>query len=256
MNRLRAALAAIVATLRDGPRLFWLAPLIPAFAILPEFVQHVAEIKLGMFASPAAFKALQNDPTRWAFGYAKIAGLFLTIFAAARYWSVAGGNPRWWDLRTIAWRPFLIGLGINLATSVPLLLLKNVVGASTLTVLNAVVSIVTIPVLVYMLGGVLGDQTVRLREVYRWGWLRAVLMALLFFASLMLPQVVHRLDHTLAMGAPSPAVWVLMIWDALLVGLMASWAGTGLATGYRAFGTPLAAADPAPPERAAAPARA
>ncbi len=255
MNRLRGALAAIVATLRDGPRLFWLAPLIPAFAILPEFVQHVAEIKLGMFAGPAAFKALANDPTRWAFGYVKIAGLFVTIFAAARYWSVAGGDPRWWDLRTIAWRPFLIGLAINLATSVPLLLLKDAVSATTLTLLNALVSIATIPVLVYMLGGLLGDQTVRLREVYRSGWLRAVLMALLFFASLMLPQVVHRFDHTLAMGASSPAVWALMVWDALLVGLMASWAGTGLATGYRAFNK-QAAGDRTSPERAATPARA
>jgi hypothetical protein len=34
------------------------------------------------------------------------------------------------------------------------------------------------------------------------------------------------------MGAAPPLVWALMIWDAILVSLMAVWAGTGLAAGY------------------------
>ena len=59
----------MLATLCDGPRLWRLAPLIPLFAFLTEFAQHCAEVKLGMFVSPAAFKVLQNDPTRWAFGF-------------------------------------------------------------------------------------------------------------------------------------------------------------------------------------------
>ena len=73
--------------IRDAARLFWLAPLIPLIAILPEFVQHVWEVNAGMFASKAAFNAHAMDPERWQFGYFKIAGLVLSILAAARFWA-------------------------------------------------------------------------------------------------------------------------------------------------------------------------
>ncbi len=218
MSWLRALGSALLATFRDGPRLWWLAPLIPLLAFLPEFAQHVAEIKLGMFASPQAFKALQNDPTRWAFGYAKIAGLFLAIFASARYWALpTEKRNRWWDLRNVAWRQFMLGIAINLALSGVLYLLKAGLSATAFDVVNVAVSLASLPVMVFMLGALFGDQTVSLRRCYRTGWLQGVVMAALFL---------------LAMGAPAPTTWALMLWDALLVSFMACWAGTGLAAGY------------------------
>ncbi len=236
---LRSFVQALLATFRDGTRLLWLAPVIALIAGLPEFAQHIAEIKLGMFVSPAAFKALQDDPTRWAFGYAKITGLFLAIFAAARYWSLPPETRhRWWDLRTVAWPQFLIGIALNAALSGALYLLKDVAGAQTMQVLNLVLSVATLPVMVYMIGALLGDRTVSLRRCYRSGWLPALAMAVFFFLAIIPAQTVHRLDHTLAMGAPAPAVWALMVWDAVLVSLMACWAGTGLAKAYALGRTP------------------
>ena len=35
------------------------------------------------------------------------------------------------------------------------------------------------------------------------------------------------------MGAPQAAVWALMVWDAVVVGLIACWTGTALGIGYR-----------------------
>ena len=233
MNWLRGFGSALLATFRDGPRLWWLAPLIPLLAFLPEFAQHAAEIKLGMFASPQAFKALQNDPTRWAFGYAKIAGLLLAIFASARYWSLPTENRnRWWDVRNVAWRQLLLGVAINLALSAVLFLLKARLSATAFEAVNVAASLATLPVIVLMFGALFGDQTVSLRKCYRTGWLQGLAMAALFLLAMVPAQRLHGLDHTLAMGASTPAVWALMLWDAVLVSLMACWAGTGLAAGY------------------------
>ena len=233
MNWIRRLGEALLATFRDGTRLLWLAPLIPLIAGLTEFAQHIAEINLGMFASPEAFKALQNDALRWNFGYLKIAGLFLTIFAAARYWSLPEGTRhRWWDLRTVAWRPFLIGVAINGAVTGAAYLLKPALSATAFEMVNIAVSIATLPVLVYMLGGLFGDRAVSLKRLYRTGWLKALVMGVLYLAAFGPAQLIHRFDHTAAIGASAPAVWALMVWDALLVALMACWAGTGLAAGY------------------------
>ncbi len=233
MSWLRAFGGALLATFRDGPQLWWLAPLIPFLAFLPEFAQHMAEIKLGLFASPEAFKALQNDPNRWAFGYAKIAGLFLTIFASARYWSLPQQDRhRWWDLRTVAWRQLLLGFGINLAVSGALYLLQQALSPGAFNLINIAVSLATLPVLVLMLGALFGDRMVSLRQCYRTGWVQGLVMVTLFLLAMLPAQYVHRLDHTLAMGAPAFVTWALMVWDAVLVSFMACWAGTGLAAGY------------------------
>ena len=233
MSWLRRFGRGLLATFRDGTRLLWIAPLIALIAGLTEFAQHMAEIKLGMFANHEAFKALQNDPLRWAFGYAKLTGLFLTIFAAARYWSLPEGTcHRWWDLRTVAWRQLLIGLALNGVVTAVVYVLRPALSAPAVQAVNIALSLATLPVMVYMLGGLFGDRSVTLRQVYRTGWLQALAMAVLFFAAMGPAQLIHRFNHTVAMGAAGPAVWVVMVWDALLVALMACWAGTGLAAGY------------------------
>ena len=233
MNWIRRLGEALLATFRDGTRLLWIAPLIALIAGLTEFAQHIAEINLGMFASPAAFKALQNDPLRWNFGYVKIAGLFLTIFAAARYWSLPEKlRHRWWDLRTVAWRPLLIGGALNGLVTWLIYVLKPALSIPAFETVNIALSLATLPIMVYMLGGLFGDRKVRLKDVYRTGWPRAAAMALFFLAAIGPAQLIHHFNHTAAMGAPGPAVWALMVWDALLVALMACWAGTGLAAGY------------------------
>jgi hypothetical protein len=228
----RAFGRALVATFRDGTGLWWLAPAIPLIAFLPEMVQHLAEIRLGMFGSADAFKTMANDSTRWAFGYAKIAGLFLSIFAAARFWALRGGEGSWWDLRLIAWRPFLVGIGLNVAAAIVLIAIQPVVSPSTYEVLNILVSLATLPIMVLMLGGLLGDRAVTLGRAYRSGWIQGIAMGVLFAAAMVPAQWLHRQDHLAAMGAAPPLVWALMIWDAILVSLMAVWAGTGLAAGY------------------------
>ena len=93
-----------------GFSLLWKAPLVLALVVVPEFLQHIAEIQLGMFGTRAQAAAVADHPTRMAFGALKIAGLVLTFFAAARFWWVRAHGGRWWDVRAIAWGRFLLGL--------------------------------------------------------------------------------------------------------------------------------------------------
>lgn len=223
--------AGLKTTFVGGTRLFVLAPLIPLIAILPEFLQHIVEIKLGMFASKPAFQALAMDPTRWAFGYAKIAGLVLAMFAAARYWG--GARERWWDLRNVAWKPFLIALAGNAALTVAMFVIGGRLSASAKPVFDIVATIATLPLLIWLIGPLLGDATMTLRRAYTAGWGRLLLMVLLAALAFWPASLLHQWDHRWALSASLPVVWALMTWDALLVGLIACWTGAALGAGYR-----------------------
>ncbi|UOR16457.1 hypothetical protein [Qipengyuania aquimaris] len=247
-NFVGAAARGFRTVFAGGTSLFWLAPIIPLIAIVPEFVQHVTEIRMGMFESREAFSALANDETRWMFGFAKIAGLFIAILAAARYWG--GLRESWWDLRNIAWKPFLIAVVLQIALAGLLAGLEQVVPASIKDVVDLAIMILTLPLLVYLVGPILGDHTMTLKRAYSSGWLKAIAIGVLGLLAFWPAQQLHGLNHEWAFGAAAWQVWALMIWDTLLVGLMACWMGSALAAGYL-FGEPaedhgsMAAPEPA-----------
>ena len=237
-NFIARHIALLIATFRDGLSLFRYAPLIPLIAIIPEFLQHVAEIKLGMFASKEAFRALAMDPVRWSWGYFKIAGLIVSWLAAARYWGAREQGERWWDLRKLPWRKVLLAIALNVLVTLPLLALDGRVDAKVLQMINIAVSIATLPLIIYLVGALLGDGAQTLAKVYRSGWwaaLRIVVLVAICFVPL---QWLHSLDHRLAFGQPPVLVWLLMTWDALLVGIIAVFIGTALHHGYRGAGDP------------------
>ena len=71
------------------------------------------------------------------------------------------------------------------------------------------------------------------RRAWPWLLLTAVLLALAFVPASWL----HAMNHRWAMGGGPLKLWALMIWDSLLVGLMAGLVGTALHLGYAAFST-------------------
>lgn len=220
-------------------RIWWLAPVIPLIAVLPEFAQHVAEVRLGMFDSIEQARAIANDPTRWAFGYAKIAGLVLAILAAIRFWAARRQATSWWSLKGIAWRVLALGIGANVAISVLGSLLEGAVAGLTNTAAFAITSLftlATLPLIILVVAGFAGDREASLRSVYITGWpatLRILALSALVIAPLMW---VHTLNHQWAMGAPPVLLWALMIFDSLIVGLLAVGWGTAIEHGYRPLG--------------------
>ena len=231
-------MSSILARLVDGLRitflgglsLFWLAPIIPLIAILPELAQHAAEIRLGMFESSEAFAASAQAPTRWLFAYFKIAGLFVAILAAARY--LGGAKKRWWDPRGIAWKRFLIALAINIAFSLGHVGLQQAFGGRTPLAIDVAYQIAGLPLFIYLIGPLYGDTTMTLRRAYTLGWVMAALAGALSLLAWGPTQLLHERNHVWAFGQSEPVIWLLMILDSLLVGLMACWLGAALAAGY------------------------
>lgn len=230
----------VLHTLRDAFRMWWLAPAIPLIAVIPEFVQHVVEIQIGMFDSREAGKALANDPTRWAFGYAKLAGYLIAILAAARFWAARAQGLAWYSPWGIAWKVFGIALVLNgLFSGLTWVLedpLKGALGETATNAISLALNLITLPLLVLLVAGLVGDGKATLASVYRTGWgaaLRIVLLSALVLVPLM---ALHRLNHDLAFGAHPALVWALMVFDSLVIGLLATGWGTAIHHGYRPLG--------------------
>ncbi len=226
---------AIIDLLRHGFSMFWIAPLVVAIPVLPELVQHIAEIQLGMFESKEAFAALAQDPTRWAFAYWKLAGLALGFFAAARFlWCAAHGGT-WYDVRQIAWVRFIGGLVLFFVIGSVRQILELATGIVLPEELDWVLSVVSIPALFLALAGLFGDRQTTVQAMMRYSWpfvLLLVALAAVGFAPL---QVLHGWNHDWAFGAHPVLVWALMIFDSLVVGAIAALVGAAMFIGYDRF---------------------
>jgi hypothetical protein len=233
-NAVRGIFLAIYESYRLGGRTFLIAPAIVAIAVLPEFIQHVVEIQLGMFDSMEAARRLANDPLRWGFGYAKIAGLVLAILLTTRLWACDGSVrralliPPGVLLRTVGALAvtLLIGLGLDYLAK----LLPPLPGAA----LALVSAILQAGMTAWTVAQLIEDRTMTLRRALTTHLPTAALLFLLFFAAMAPAQLLHLANHRMALGQPDALVWPLMLFDSLLVGLMAALAGAGLFVAMRA----------------------
>lgn len=213
---------------RDGLRIWLLAPIVPALIVLPEFAQHVAEIQIGMFESREAGRALAEDSTRWAFGYAKLAGLLFAILATIRFWGAARHDSQWWNLGSIAWQNLTIAVVLIALTTLPGTLLEDRIGEERAGWIDTALALATLPLLVLLVRGLSGDRDMSLRSVFRHDWFAAV-RVLAFAAMVWIPlQYLHGKNHDWAFGSPDALVWLLMIFDSIVVGLIATLAGTAI----------------------------
>lgn len=235
MTVVRTLLSAIGDYLTRSVTLFWIGPAVVALVVLPEFAQHVAEIHLGMFDSVAAAKLAGNDPLRWAFGYAKIAGLVLTFIASARFWWCRAHGGRWYDIRRLAWVRLVIGFVLFMAIGSIGELFALIADRKAPVAVSIVFSLLSLPFLFVMLAGLFGDRVTPMKALIAKSWPWLLLLALLLpllFAPL---SWLHGMNHKWALGAPDAMVWALMIFDSLVVGLMASSVGAALFVAYDRF---------------------
>ena len=233
---IRSILQEFLAVLRDGFRTWRLALLIPLLVAIPEAIQHVAEIRIGMFESRDMARAVADDPRRMVWGHLKIAGLVLAILAAVRFWGAAARGERRWDLRGLAWRPLALGLAGWALAALPGLLLQPVIGEEQAMWLDMLLTLATLPIFVLIAAGLAGDGALTLRVAFTRGWLPA-LRIVLFIALTWAPlALLHAFNHRWAMGAADPLVWLLMGFDSLVVGLLATMAGTAIHHGYASLG--------------------
>jgi hypothetical protein len=201
--------------------------------LLAEGAQHVAEIQLGMFASREAFQSLAADPTRMAFGYAKLAALLISMLIVAR--AVALGSarralrPEWRSLGVLA---ALIALTFALDWGFKSDAARALAPDMALQGINMILQSA---LMILILAALFEDRWPMLRAA-RWRAVGAFLLSGLLAALALLPmQLLHGLNHTWALGGAPVLVWGLMAFDTLWVALMALLVGTGMAIGWRTF---------------------
>lgn len=233
VDAVRSIGRALFETYRHGGRMLVASPLLLASAVVPEFLQHIAEIHLGMFASIDRFHALANDPLRWGFGYAKVTGFVVAILATARFWSV--GSMR----RTLMVPPLTIlrvvaGLAIGFALAWPVDWLgkQNLPVAINLP-LQIVSAVIQAGFMIYIVGALVEDRSVTPRRAMTTLLPAAIVLTFLTIAAFAPAQALHMATHKLALGQPLPIVWALMTFDALWVGLLAGLVGSALFVGVR-----------------------
>ena len=231
---IRAA-QALLQLYPKGLSLFWLAPSTVALVVVPEFAQHVAEIYLGMFDSRAAAVAASNAPLRMGFGYAKVAGLVLAFLAVARFWWTREHGGRWWDVRGIAWSRLLAGIVIFFGVGTLPELLKGQIDETSRQWIGAAWGAALLPALFMLIAGLFGDRDTAVRDMWRRAWPWLLLTAVLLVIGYAPAFWLHSMNHKWAIGASPTVVWALMIFDSLLVGLMAGLTGTAFFLGYSAF---------------------
>ena len=232
---LRATAWLFVDCYRRGLLLFVLAPVVVALAVLPEFIQHVVEIGLGMFDSRAAARAASVHPDRWLAGYFKIAGLVATILCAARFWSTREHGGRWWRIDDMRWGWLVVGIAVVVLPSLAIELLKSGLPALGYQIAQWTVSIATLPGLFVIVAAIVGDRSMTFRRISTHSWLYLPLLFALLIVAFAPAQILHGQLHVWAIGVPVAMVWGLMTLDALLVGLLASLTGAALYLGYRSF---------------------
>ncbi|MFV0643282.1 MAG: hypothetical protein ACK5NN_02085 [Sphingomonadaceae bacterium] len=233
---IRANLVRFVQALRDGRRIWWLAPMVPMLAVVPEAIQHIAEIHIGFFESREMAIDLSYDPRRMVWGILKVIGLFLAIFASLRFWAtrtqgLAQGQA-WYSLRGIRWGALGLSFILIGLVGVPEWSLKGRISAEAGQALTIGLTIATLPLMTMFTGALIGDGAMDLRRAFRKGWWPALRM-ILFAAATWAPlSWLHGRNHDWAMGASTPVVWALMAFDALVVGMIAVMAGTAFHHGY------------------------
>lgn len=232
-SALRGVGLAVLETYQHGGRTVVTAPLILGIAVLPEFIQHVAEIHLGMFDSAERFRALANDPLRWGFGYVKLVGFMIAMLAVARFWSVRS-IPRTLLVPPATLLRVAAGLIIGFAVAWPF----GWLGKQGLSpVINIPLQIVSAVIqggfLIYVIGALVEDVSVTPKRAMTSLLPAAIMLSVLVAVAFAPSQALHMANHKLALGRPLPIVWMLMLFDALWVGLFAALVGSAMFVGVR-----------------------
>lgn len=199
-----------------------------AFAVVPELLQHIAEIKLGMFASMEAARAHANDPLRWAFGVPKLIGYVLAILLVARFWKT--GSTRRALLippRQLLLTAALVAALVAISWPTEWIGRQGLPTAVTLTA-QLLFGVIQMVLLVHIIGAVIGLLLADLRHSPSHHLPTALVLLLLLAACHFPVQAVHMANHKLAIGGPIGIVWAAMAFDALWVGFMAALMGSAL----------------------------
>ena len=205
-------------------------PLLFAVPVVVEFIQHVIEMRIGMYDSIAAAQAVEANGARLGWGVVKTLSLGLAGYWVARFLLLRDGAAEARRLDPVAVRLFAWVLLFGLALTVLTLWGGDAMhilglGAHTMTagiafaLFGFILSILLAP---WKVGAALGNAEmgfVRAIGLVGWGVWWGIIFSLL---AILPPLVLHYAFAFLAIGAAPGTAWAILAVDSLLVGYLAA----------------------------------
>jgi len=202
-------------------------PLLFAVPVVVEFIQHVIEMRIGMYDSIAAAQAVEANGARLGWGVVKTLSLSLAGYWVARFLLLRGAaDARRLDpvaVRLFAW-VMLFGLAWTLVSlwggdAMRLVGLGEQAMAISVA-LGLVGFILSILLAPWKIGAAIGNAEmgfVRSIGLVGWGIWWGLILAVL---AILPPMIVHYLFAFLAIGAQPAAAWAVLAVDSVLVGYL------------------------------------
>ncbi|WP_369026683.1 hypothetical protein [Qipengyuania sp. RANM35] len=212
-----------VGTLADSFRAFRALPWLMAGIVLWEFAQHVVEVRIGMFESKEATRAVGEDGTRMIFGWIKMALVYVGGFFVIRHFAGKRDGIRI-DPLTDAVPRYLPYMVYSLSIFAAIFYTRSYAHEDHVDTIRMVVGLSQLliePLLMAWIVAAATDGEIGnpLASAKRTGLLYFYALPL-YFTTRVPPSLAHNQLHELAYGQDQALVFALMAVDSLVVGLI------------------------------------
>ena len=210
-------------TYLDSLRALKALPWLFAAVIGWEFAQHVVEVQIGMFESRDAAKAVSQDGLRMAFGWIKMASIYIGAFFVIRHFA---GQRDGRDLAPLAKaaKRFAPYFAYSMLMFAMFFYADDIVGSRNRDILMTTIGLSQLliePILMIWVVAAATDGSVRTpwTSARRTGFL--YLLALPLFLLIRIPiNFLHQGLNNWAMAAEPAKLWTLLALDSVVVGLI------------------------------------
>lgn len=222
------------------------APLAALLVFAAELLQHIVEIRLGMYAQGGRL-APDAERTRLIFGAVKVLAILLALLFALRWWRFEGDGRRAARPTLALFKGLAIVLLVQAGGELLVLAAGRLAGAAIDPSSQGVRAAFLIgPLLVWLffalllipwyVGLLTEDRAMTLRRSVRGTWGRLWASFGLFLAGILPAMIVHYALGYGAMNRPAALVWALMLFDAAIVAFLALAMASTYFTLYRRAG--------------------
>lgn len=193
-------------------------PLLALFPVVFELAQHVIEVRIGMYDSVAAAKAVEHAPVRMAFGLLKVAALVVPTYWVVRFIAF-GDRNRALRLEAPAVRLFAGVFAFQIALAIVQLFGLPRTGTVQFAAFIGGM-VVGITLSGWGVAAALGNGAVGPRASVALMW-RQIPWTIAFSLATILPLMVpHYALAAIAIIGPRPLMWPVLVIDSLLVGAL------------------------------------